>query len=327
MRVSASREVLRRAKWTKGAFRSSYVGQQATVVRVQAAQALVRWLAATPVLGAEVSIEPPPEMQRPSRLIELFEHHARSCWRLGEHAILSPQEYEEYVVTEKNERPSGNLEPFFARKQGESKKLSTVDKCVEVVACHTRVDVIWQDGSVEMDGAATSYAPAKHVDGYYEFWPQDFIVGKSLNGQAAPVGVVQSVDHDQRLCVVIWRSDGAREVLPVYEIAPHPDFNFKVGDVVLKLPITQSEHEVVQRRVVQILDPYASLATLRSRHTSISSHLDLCSQCQFLPRFVHADLVRFVDHVAARLSCIFSEKTRMAVLSWRVLVQLIVRFG
>jgi len=102
---------------------------------------------------------------------------------------------------------------------------------------------------------------------------------------------------------------------------------YQVGDVVLKLPITQSEHEVVQRRVVQILDPYASLATLRSRHTSISSHLDLCSQCQFLPRFVHADLVRFVDHVAARLSCIFSEKTRMAVLSWRVLVQLIVRFG
>ena len=27
-----------------------------------------------------------------------------------------------------------------------------------------------------------------------------------------------------------------REVVPVYEIAPHPDFNFKVGDVVLRLP-------------------------------------------------------------------------------------------
>ena len=26
--------------------------------------------------------------------------------------------------------------------------------------------------------------------------------------------------------------------MPVYEIAPHPDFNFKVGDVVLRLPST-----------------------------------------------------------------------------------------
>merc|ERR1712185_191558 len=35
MKVSASREVLRRAKWSKGSFRSSYVGKEATVTRVQ----------------------------------------------------------------------------------------------------------------------------------------------------------------------------------------------------------------------------------------------------------------------------------------------------
>merc|ERR1712185_36776 len=35
MRVSATREVLRRAKWSKGTFRSSYVGKEATVTRVQ----------------------------------------------------------------------------------------------------------------------------------------------------------------------------------------------------------------------------------------------------------------------------------------------------
>ena len=33
-------------------------------------------------------------MQRPSRLHELHQHHARACWRLGEHAALPPAESE-----------------------------------------------------------------------------------------------------------------------------------------------------------------------------------------------------------------------------------------
>ena len=83
MQVSATRDVLRRAKWIKGSHRSSYVGQHATVVKVQAAQALVRWLAATPVHSsagdgvAEVSVDPPAEMQRPSRLHELHQVRVR----------------------------------------------------------------------------------------------------------------------------------------------------------------------------------------------------------------------------------------------------------
>ena len=93
------------------------------------------------------------------------------------------------------------------------RKRSAVEACVEVVGCHTRVDVVWQDGQRDDDVAGTSFAPAKHVDGYYEFWPGDFIVGKSSGGEAAPpVGVVESVDHDQRLCVVTWRDGNKREV-------------------------------------------------------------------------------------------------------------------
>ena len=70
-----TRDVLRRAKWLKGSFRSAYVGEQATVVRVQAAQALICWLAATPTSTlTPTHPTPPPEMQRPSRLVELREH-------------------------------------------------------------------------------------------------------------------------------------------------------------------------------------------------------------------------------------------------------------
>ena len=233
MIVSASREMLRRAKWTTGTFRSTYVGQEATVVRVHAAQALVRWLAAAPVVGAEVAIEPPQDMQRPSRLIELHQHHARSCWRLGEHAWLKPEDCARLL--EEDPKASGSKKPH-------KKKKAAVENCIEVLSCHTRVDVIWQDGTREMDSAATSLAPAKHVDGYYEFWPQDFIVGRAAVEGTGPVGVVDSVNHDERICVVTWRADSRREVLPVYDIAPHPDFNFKVGDVVLRLPATSGPH-------------------------------------------------------------------------------------
>jgi hypothetical protein len=59
--------VLRRAKWLKGSFKGAHATQEATVTRVQAAQALIRWLAACPSEGSEppATIEPPPEMQRP----------------------------------------------------------------------------------------------------------------------------------------------------------------------------------------------------------------------------------------------------------------------
>jgi len=57
---------------------------------------------------------------------------------------------------------------------------------------------------------AVTLAPAKHVDGYYEFWPQDFVVRKgAAEGEAQQVGVVVSVDHDERIAVVSWRLNDA----------------------------------------------------------------------------------------------------------------------
>ena len=209
MRVSAARDVLRRAKWLKGTFRSSYVGQEATVVRVQAAQALVRWLAAAPVDGDRAehsSITPPPDMQRPSRLLELTQHHARSCWRLAEHGLLRPEEIEGLTT----EAADGDGGGSIAKKPRSRKKQSAIEACVEICACHTRIDVLWQDGTRDIDGAATAYAPAKHVDGYYEFWPQDYVVGKAASkNEAPPAGVVETVNHDQRICVVTWRPHAA----------------------------------------------------------------------------------------------------------------------
>jgi hypothetical protein len=264
MRVGVSKETLRRAKWLKGSWRASYASQSATVTRVQAAQALVRWLAAVPSEGSEpaATIEPPSDMQRPSRLLELHEHHARRCWRLGEHAALRPEDLQRLRAEAAPDGAAGDRHSSGAAKRGK-RKLSAVETCVEAVGCHTRVDVIWQDGSREQDAAATLFAPAKHVDGYNEFWPQDFVVRRTeAEGDAPAAGVVLSVNHAERIAVVSWRlsaeeekraaeyaaAGGAeakveerREVVPVYDIAPHPDFGFKVGDIVLRLPVGESQ--------------------------------------------------------------------------------------
>ena len=73
MQVSGTRDVLRRAKWIKGSFRSSYVGVHATVVKVQAAQALVRWLAATPDMAFAFVSAPDAGVRREAS--SWFEHH------------------------------------------------------------------------------------------------------------------------------------------------------------------------------------------------------------------------------------------------------------
>lgn len=272
MRVGVSKETLRRAKWLKGSWRAAYATQSATVTRVQAAQALVRWLAAVPSEGSEpaATIHPPADMQRPSRLLELHHHHARRCWRLGEHAALRPEDLQRLRAEgEAASEAAGaagdrqNSGPAGGRRG--KRKLSAVESCVEAVGCHTRVDVIWQDGSRERDAAATLFAPAKHVDGYNEFWPQDFVVRKVEAGGGAPAaGVVLSVNHAERIAVVSWRLSAEEaeraaeyaneagggtasqveertEVVPVYDIAPHPDFGFKVGDVVLRLPMGEKD--------------------------------------------------------------------------------------
>ena len=98
----------------------------------------------------------------------------------GEHAALLPADYDALVAGRAETEGTAAATRKKARK-------SPVDVCVEVRACHTRVDVIWQDGTTTNDAPATTFSPAKHVDGYYEFWPQDFVVGKTAEtGSPAP---------------------------------------------------------------------------------------------------------------------------------------------
>lgn len=80
------------------------------------------------------------ELQRPSRLIELQQHHARLCWRLGEHAWLKPEDLSQLQADSAN----GAHEEMVPKKKKKDRKTPLVEGCVQITSCHTRVDVIWQ---------------------------------------------------------------------------------------------------------------------------------------------------------------------------------------
>ncbi|XP_007910264.1 (E3-independent) E2 ubiquitin-conjugating enzyme UBE2O [Callorhinchus milii] len=115
---------------------------------------------------------------------------------------------------------------------------------VEILKTGTTVDVMWQDGTVEKIIRSNDLLPVHHVDNN-EFCPGDFVVDKRSPGPpfVGVYGVVQSVDHIGRTCSVKWfkpNSNGTEiemfgheEDISVYDIADHPDFHFRITDIVI----------------------------------------------------------------------------------------------
>ncbi|XP_057698723.1 (E3-independent) E2 ubiquitin-conjugating enzyme UBE2O isoform X1 [Corythoichthys intestinalis] len=117
---------------------------------------------------------------------------------------------------------------------------------VQVILTKTTVDVMWKDGHLEKGIRSNDLVPIQHLDGH-EFYPGDFIVDKRPQALQDPglYGVIQSGDHRGRTCVVKWiklnaTSDdvevvGVEEDVSVYDIADHPDYHFRITDIVIRL--------------------------------------------------------------------------------------------
>lgn len=75
---------------------------------------------------------------------------------------------------------------------------------VETLVVYSTMTVVWQDGTVETDIPSTELYPIHHLDNH-EFFPGDF-VSKANDYSASQIdyGVIQSVDHDERIAKVKW---------------------------------------------------------------------------------------------------------------------------
>ncbi|XP_026317784.1 (E3-independent) E2 ubiquitin-conjugating enzyme UBE2O [Hyposmocoma kahamanoa] len=122
---------------------------------------------------------------------------------------------------------------------------------VETLHTTSRANVVWQDGTIEMDIPSTQLYPIHHLDGQ-ECFPGDFVVSGAANLEDnqqlkhREYGVVQRVDHHGRTAIVHWYRTytSADEPVPqmlhesevsVYDLKDHPDFQYRPGTVVIRV--------------------------------------------------------------------------------------------
>ncbi|KAL3514983.1 hypothetical protein ACH5RR_021885 [Cinchona calisaya] len=113
----------------------------------------------------------------------------------------------------------------------------------------TRVDVAWQNGTIERGMNSTSLIPIENP-GDHEFVAEQYVVEKAAdNGYDASelgrVGVLKNVNAKEKTAHVRWLKQVARaedprefdkeEVVSVYELEGHPDYDYCYGDVVVRL--------------------------------------------------------------------------------------------
>ncbi|XP_033630246.1 (E3-independent) E2 ubiquitin-conjugating enzyme-like isoform X2 [Asterias rubens] len=119
--------------------------------------------------------------------------------------------------------------------------------CVEVTHTWTLADVMWQDGTLERGVVSADLVPVHQLD-ELEFFPGDFVT-KNNESLENVYGLVCKTDHKERTCLIQWimrpnqqcnvPTPVNTEEVSVYELTPHPDFTFNVGDIIVRIADSQ----------------------------------------------------------------------------------------
>ncbi|XP_021903665.1 probable ubiquitin-conjugating enzyme E2 23 [Carica papaya] len=136
------------------------------------------------------------------------------------------------------------------------KKEENFERALLIVNSRTKVNIAWQDGTMEHGRDATTLIPIDSP-GDHEFVTEQYVVEKASDdvddtNEARRVGVVKCVNAKDRTACVRWlkpvvRAEDPREfdkeeVVSVYELEAHPDYDYCYGDVVVRLsPVSVSK--------------------------------------------------------------------------------------
>ena len=140
-------------------------------------------------------------MQRPSRLLELTQHHALLP-AARQAPPLALTTWSVYLPAWGRSRCSGEHQ-----KQRKERQKQAIEGCVEVLACYTRVDVPWQDGTRDTDGPATAYAPANTLMATTSSAPG--LRGRQGGHKMSSLRRLSPLNPPQRISVVTWRGSMA----------------------------------------------------------------------------------------------------------------------
>ncbi|XP_021998758.1 probable ubiquitin-conjugating enzyme E2 23 isoform X1 [Helianthus annuus] len=144
------------------------------------------------------------------------------------------------------------------------KKEEHFEKALQITSTKTRVDVAWQDGNIQRGLDSISLIPIENP-GDHEFVAEQYVVEKPSDGNdddsgdVSRVGVVKSVNAKERTACVRWLKSVARaedpkefdkeEIVSVYELEGHQDYDYCYGDVVVRLPSSHEAADVAEYEV------------------------------------------------------------------------------
>jgi len=163
---------------------------------------------------------------------------------------------EDSTNPKKKNQPSFNTK-HFRKKKLKMKRAQRDSNCpilvaqtgmrvvTETITTKSEVDVVWQDGTVDLNIPSSELFPIQHLD-EHEFFPGDFVIESKEEFQPHTDGVIQDVDYIGRCCRVKWfktYTDGSHpepvymesSENSVYDLKDHPDFKFRPGAIVIRV--------------------------------------------------------------------------------------------
>jgi ubiquitin-conjugating enzyme E2 O len=162
------------------------------------------------------------------------------------------------------------------------------ERAMLIADTHTKVDVLWQDGTKEYGISSTSLIPIQSPN-EHEFFPEQYAVDKVSDdddgsSETRRVGLVRSVNAKDRTVSVLWfkpslhsgepREIECTEIVSAYELDLHPDYDYCYGDVVVRLPSVSHPLESTISRSTMELDntvPSADSAEASSASNMVPS--------------------------------------------------------
>ncbi|XP_076908830.1 putative ubiquitin-conjugating enzyme E2 23 [Bidens hawaiensis] len=270
---ASSSSVFKNSRWLSGLWKASRL--EGTVTNVTAASAYVYWIASAgygPHSSITPSEEQNPKNLK---LLTCFSHANWQlgdwCFLPSPKPSVSHKSEIDSEVgpdeesSKKSVDPSGSKGPVHEtwplhrkklrkvvvkRDKKSRKKYEHFEKALQITNTKTRVDVAWQDGNIERGLDSISLIPIENP-GDHEFVAEQYVVEKPSDGNdgadddVSRVGVVKSVNAKERTACVRWLKAVTRaedpkefdkeEVVSVYELEGHQDYDYCYGDVVVRL--------------------------------------------------------------------------------------------
>ncbi|KAL0476619.1 ubiquitin conjugating enzyme E2 [Acrasis kona] len=129
-----------------------------------------------------------------------------------------------------------------------------LSRSVTIIQTYTIADIMWNDGTLEQNVISTSVLPLGHL-GDHDFWPEDFVSYRNADKEEEQtqeekenrtVGIIQSVNGKQRTAIVKWISSKEHftEEVPVYDLKNHEDYEYRLGDVVLRMNVISQDVDI-----------------------------------------------------------------------------------